>query len=106
MSRKEVGRVAVDLTGFVRMFDRFVRTPQSWRILERFPLYERDRLDVVERTASLDIDLSPFAAYPRGLRYVAYVQRAGGREVPANVLAMSADGFSATHAEWRQWLQG
>ncbi len=106
MSRKKVGRIAVDLTGFVLMFDRFVRTPQGWRILERFPLYERDRLDLVDRADSLDIDLSPFAAYPQGLQHIAFVQRAGGREVPANVLSMSADGFAATHAEWRRWLQG
>ena len=36
----------------------------------------------------------------------ALLQRAGGREVPANVLAMSADGFAATLAEWRGWLHG
>jgi hypothetical protein len=104
MSRKSVRGIAVDLTGFVRMFDRFVRTTAGWRILERFPLYERDRLDLVNAADELTVDLAPFASYPAGLRHVAFVQRANGRDVPARTLEMSGDGFTAFYAQWQVWL--
>ena len=105
MSRKSIGSVEVDLTGFVRMIDCFVRADGRWRILERFPLYERDRLDLVDKTDAIDIDLTPLVDYPSGLRHIAFVQRANGRDIPAPMLAMSGKGFPAAYAKWRDWLQ-
>ena|ERR1700733_7752956 len=104
MSRRSVHGVEVDLTAFTRLFDRFVRTSAGWRILERFPFYERSRLDLVQLTDRLKVDLAPFADYPPGLRYVAFVQKANGRDVPEQTLFMNGNGFSGIQAQWREWL--
>lgn len=106
ISRRRMREADLDLTGRIRLLDKFVRTSEGWRLLERFPLYEQSRIDFVDTGHVLPIDLGPFADHPEGLRHVAFVQAASGRPIPEATLAMHGEGFAAFEAARRKWLAG
>ena len=76
--RSNVGNVPVDVTCYGRFHDRFLRTPDGWRIRIRVPIYEKDRLDPLEPGRTVLLDAAKLASYAEGYRHLAYVQSLGG----------------------------
>ncbi len=81
MVRDVVDDVEVDVTCYGRFYDRFVRTAEGWRILQRGVVYEKDRLDPVRPDAALKLDEAILKRFPEGYRHVAYVQTKRGLQV-------------------------
>jgi hypothetical protein len=79
--RDVVDNVEVDVTCYGRFHDRFVKSAEGWRILQRGAVYEKDRLDPVRPGATLQLDEAILNRFPEGYRHVAYVQTKRGLKV-------------------------
>ena len=103
--RSALQGVEVDVTCYGRFYDRFVRYDGRWRIKKRVPIYEKDRLDLVDPAASLKLDAAQLASYPEGYRHVAYTQATGGARVTPGLPTPGSDALTQLYAEGGAWLQ-
>jgi hypothetical protein len=83
--------VEVDVTVFARFYDRLIRLADGWRILERRPIYERDRIDTVVPGMQLVLDRNELERYPEGYRHMAYLNNAAGIARTSRNLTCSGD---------------
>ena len=72
MQRGKVEGVLCDVACTGRFYDFFEQRDGRWGIVLRQPIYEKDRLDPVDPSASLTLDPELLARYPEGYRYLAY----------------------------------
>jgi hypothetical protein len=104
--RQTIEGVEVDLTSNGRFLDRLERRDGAWRIVERATVYEKDRLDPVEPSATFDALMAKSDAqkYPAPYRYMAYRVYAAGRTLAEPV---HYDGRAETEqlkARFTEWL--
>ena len=98
--------VEVDVTCYGRFYDFFMREGEHWRIRKRVPIYDKDRLDPVDPSASIKLDAVELARHPEGYRHVAYVQGQGGRNVTPDMPTPNSDALARLYAEGEAWLAG
>ena len=96
----------VDVTCYGRFYDHFVRDAGQWRIKMRAVIYEKDRLDPVDPSASVKLDATELARYPDGYRHVAYVQASGGINVTLGLPTPGSDALLNLYAAGEAWLAG
>lgn len=88
--RGELDGVEVDVTAWGRQYDRFLRYEERWRLKERTPIYDKDRLDPVHPQTTVRIDPEKLAGYPREYRHMCYLNDALG-VAPANISLPTAN---------------
>lgn len=72
--RAQLGPIEVDLTSYLRFFDRFERREDRvWRVVSRTGVYEKDRIDPVSPSPlyPLYFRLARFHRFPRCCRHLA-----------------------------------
>ena len=104
MVRGLLDGVEVDATCWGRFHDRFVKREGQWRILKRVPVYEKDRLDVVDPTATLSIDREVLARQADGCRHLTYMQSRGGATIMPNSAVPGSEALARLEAESAAWL--
>jgi hypothetical protein len=104
MTRGLVHGVEVDITCYGRFFDQFVRQPDAWRIEKRVPIYEKDRMDVLDPAAQLSLDPVLLASQPEGYRHLAYLQAQGGATIPEGLPTPRSEVLERLYAQGRAWL--
>jgi hypothetical protein len=66
--------------------------------VRRPPIYERDRLDIVDPDTSLRLDPGLLASFPAGYRHLGYVQDSAGETVRRDLPALTGPrGSTALH---------
>lgn len=103
-TRRTSDEIPVNLTAISRMFDKLIRIHSGWRILERFPLYEKELVEPVDPGVRLKLDMTGLDDIPPALRYQAIIRRAEGRQIPAHLLKTHGAAFDRMYGEWRTWL--
>ena len=106
MVRDVVDDVEVDVTCYGRFYDRFVKTPEGWRILQRGVVYEKDRLDPVRPDATLKLDEAILKRFPEGYRHVAYVQTKRGLKVAPDRPTPRSPELERMYRDAAAWLAG
>ena len=96
--------VEVDVTSYGRFYDFFVREGGRWRISKRMPIYERDRLEPVNPSARIELDVDELARYPEGYRHLAYLQSRGGTRVTEGLVTPGSEALARLYAEGAAWL--
>lgn len=96
--------VEVDATCWGRFHDRFVKREGQWRILKRVPVYEKDRLDAVDPSATLSIDRDVLARQADGCRHLTYMQSRGGATIMPNSAVPGSEALERLEAESAAWL--
>lgn len=104
--RATVHGVDVDVTCSGRFYDFLERRHGRWGLVRRQPVYERDRLDLVDPAASLQLESGLLAAFPPGYRHLAYVQESVGYRVMTGLPGLTGPEVELLCAEGRQWLAG
>jgi Tfp pilus assembly protein PilE len=106
--RQTVAGVLADLTSYARFVDRLERRDGRWAIVERAAVYERDRLDPVERAANFETLLAAEAlsVYPPAYRYMAARLKAAGRALAPLVHYDGAPHTAQLYARYEAWLGG
>ncbi|MEZ5727239.1 MAG: nuclear transport factor 2 family protein [Burkholderiaceae bacterium] len=104
--RASVDDVAVDVVCTGRFYDFFERRSGRWGVVRRQPIYEKDRLDVIDPGASLSLDAALLARFPEGYRHLAYLQTKVGFTVKLGLPGLRGEAIERLYAEGRAWLAG
>lgn len=102
--RARLDGVEVDATCWGRFHDRFVKRDGRWRILERVPVYEKDRLDPVEPAAKLALDPEALARLADGCRHLTYIQSRAGATIMPDLAVPGSAALGRLEAGSTAWL--
>lgn len=99
--------VLVDVTCTGYFFDLLERRVGRWGLVLRHPIYEADRIDVVDRSRTLQpLDGELLGRFPAGYRHLGYLQTQMGLIVRTDLPGRSGPAVDALRQCGRRWLAG
>jgi len=104
--RGEVDKVVVDVVCTGRFFDFLEKRKQRWGIVRRQPIYEKDRMDPVDPSASLKLDPDLLGSFPEGYRHLAYLQTKLGFRLKQGLPELKGPAVERLYRHGRAWLEG
>lgn len=104
--RALVDGVAVDVVCTGRFYDFLTHDAGRWSIVRRQPIYEKDRLDVVDPADSIILDDALLNRFPIGYRHLAYVQSKAGFSVKSGLPGLTGPAVQQLYDEGAKWLAG
>jgi hypothetical protein len=104
--RAVVDGVEVDVDCIGRFYDFFAREAGAWRIARRQPIYEKDRLFVLDPAGALLLEPALLARFPPGYRHLGYIQAKLGFDVRLGLPGLTGEAVEALYAEGAAWLSG
>jgi SnoaL-like protein len=104
--RADVEGVRCDVVCTGRFYDFFELRGGAWKIVLRQPIYEKDRLDPVDPSATPVLDEALLAAFPEGYRHLAYAQTRIGYTVKRDMPELDGAEVERLYADGAAWLAG
>jgi SnoaL-like domain len=105
--RARVHEVLCDVVCTGRFYDFVERRGEAgWRIVLRQPIYEKDRLDPVDPSATLKLDSRLLERFPDGYRHLAYAQTQTGYEVKPDMPGLTGPAVERLYRRGADWLAG
>jgi hypothetical protein len=104
--RAQVHDVLCDVVCTGRFYDFLEKRGDTWGIVRRQPIYEKDRIDPVDPAATLKLDAEKLAALPEGYRHLAYMQELIGYKVKRDMPGLIGAEVEELYAQGRDWLAG
>lgn len=104
--RALVDDVEVDVVCTGRFYDFFERRDGRWGLVLRQPIYEKDRMDPVDPTATLRLYGDLLALFPIGYRHLAYLQTRVGYTVKRDMPGLDGPEVEALYVAGSNWLGG
>jgi SnoaL-like protein len=104
--RASIDNVVVDVVCTGRFYDFFEKRAGRWAIVRRQPIYEKDRMDLVDPAARLALDAALLAQFPEGYRHLAYLQSRLGFRIKKDMPGLKGPVVQALYARGAKWLQG
>jgi len=104
--RASVHEVVCDVVCTGRFYDFFERRAGRWGLVLRQPIYEKDRLDPLDPSATVALDRDRLAAFPEGYRHLAYLQTGIGYPVKEDMPGLRGPAVEALYARGADWLNG
>ena len=104
--RAMVDGLEVDVVCIGRFYDFLEKRNDRWAIVRRQPIYEKDRMDPVEPSRRLMLDVTVLSKFPEGYRHLAYLQSKNGFTVKGNLPGLRGQVVETLYAEGRDWLAG
>jgi hypothetical protein len=83
--RSDVHGVLCDVVCTGRFYDFLERRQGRWGLVVRQPIYEKDRIDPVDPSASLKLDDNLLSQFPAGYRHLTYLQSRIGYSVKKDI---------------------
>ena len=106
LQRAAVDGVIVDVLCIGRFYDFFEKRDGRWAIVRRQPIYEKDRLDPVDPSATLTLDAAALARFPEGYKHLGYLQSRNGFNVKLDLPGLRGPAVEKLYAEGNAWLAG
>lgn len=106
MQRAPVHDIECDVTCTGRFYDFLEKRQGKWGFVVRQGIYEKDRVDPVDPSASLKLDPAVLARFPEGYRHLAYLQEAAGMTVKPDMPGLRGPEVEALYARGQRWLSG
>jgi hypothetical protein len=104
--RAKVHDVWCDVNCTGRFCDFLEKNNGKWGIVNRQPIYEKDRMDPVDPAAKLTLDQELLAKFPEGYRHLAYLQTQIGYKVKIDMPGWTGPEVEALYERGRAWLAG
>jgi hypothetical protein len=104
--RAMVDGLEVDVVCTGRFYDFFEKRAERWAIVRRQPIYEKDRMDPVEPSRRVMLDVTVLSKFPEGYRHLGYLQSKNGFTVKGNLPGLRGPVVETLYAEGRAWLTG
>jgi hypothetical protein len=104
--RGPVEGVICDVVCTGRFYDFLEKKDGRWGIVLRQPIYEKDRLDPVDPSATLKLDQNLLMQFPEGYRHLAYMQARIGYKVKKDMPGLDGPEVEALYARGADWLAG
>ena len=96
--------VTVDVTCDGRFYYQFILQEGVWRIRNRGGIYEKDRVECVDPSASVALDPAELMRYPAGYQHLAYLQASGGATITPDLPTPGSASLATLYAEGAAWL--
>jgi SnoaL-like domain len=104
--RAPLDGVPVDVVCWGRFYDFFENRNGRWAIVRRQPIYEKDRLDPVDPSATLHLDRALLDTFPEGYRHLGYLQHRNGFTVKLGLPGLRGPEVEKLYREGQAWLAG
>ena len=104
--RGAIEGLAVDVVCTGRFYDFFEKRKGKWGIVRRQPIYEKDRMDLLDPAATLKLDPQLLGRFPEGYRHLAYLQTKLGFTIKLDLPQLKGPVVEALYAHGRAWLDG
>jgi hypothetical protein len=104
--RATVHGIPCDVVCTGRFYDFLEKRDGRWGIVLRQPIYEKDRLDLLDPSATVTLDAQKLAEFPEGYRHLAYIQEEVGYRVKRDMPGLKGPEVDALYARGRGWLEG
>ncbi len=108
--RAEVDGEIVDVLCTGRFYDFFEQRQilgrDEWRIVRRQPIYEKDRMDLIDPGARLKLDKALLNQFPHGYRHLAYLQSRLGFKIKKDMPELTGTIVQALYKRGQLWLDG
>ena len=104
--RGDVHGITCDVLCTGRFYDFLERRDGRWGIVLRQPIYEKDRLDPLDPSATLSLDADLLDSLPVGYRHLAYVQIQIGFEVKRDMPGLVGPAVERLYRRGAEWLAG
>jgi hypothetical protein len=104
--RAAVDGLEVDVVCTGRFYDFLEKRQDRWGIVRRQPIYEKDRMDPVEPSRRLMLDVTLLHKFPEGYRHLAYLQSRNGFTIKDGLPGLRGEAVERLYAEGRAWLAG
>ena len=104
--RARVDDVECDVVCTGRFYDFLEKREGKWGIVLRQPIYEKDRLDLVDPAAELKLDRTVLNRFPVGYRHLAYLQSGLGYDVKVDMPGLTGAEVEALYSKGQSWLEG
>jgi hypothetical protein len=102
--RAPVHDVVCDVVCTGRFYDFLEQRAGRWGLVLRQPIYEQDRLDPVDPSATLALDPVLLERFPIGYRHLAYLQTQIGYAVKPDMPGLTGAEVEALYARGAAWL--
>ena len=97
--------VEVDVVCTGRFYDFFEKR-KNWGIVRRQPIYEKDRMDPLDPSASLKLDPDLLGSIPEGYRHLGYLQSRLGFTVKRDLPMLKGEAVQKLYRQGQAWLDG
>ncbi len=104
--RDKVEGVLCDVVCTGRFVDFWEKRDGRWGLVLRQPIYEKDRIDPVDPSATLKLDQQLLEQFPSGYRHLAYLQSKIGYPVKKDMPGLMGAEVEKLYAQGRAWLDG
>lgn len=104
--RAPVDGVMCDVVCTGRFYDFFEKRDDRWGLVLRRLIYEKDRLDPVDPSATLALDQDLLRQFPEGYRHLAYLQTRIGYKVKTDMPGLEGPDLDMLYAQGARWLKG
>ncbi|MCL2392708.1 MAG: nuclear transport factor 2 family protein [Oscillospiraceae bacterium] len=105
LQRAEVEGVLCDVTCIARHFDLWERRDGKWGLCYRGTITDKDRIDPVDNTQSVNLDKSLLEQFPLEYRHLAYLQTKAGYNVSKDCPRLSGGpALDALYKKGDDWL--
>ena len=104
--RASVEGVECDVVCTGRFYDFFALRDGRWGLVERQPIYEKDRIDPVDPSSRLELDRGLLDAFPPGYRHLAYLQTRIGYAVKQDMPGLTGPAVERLYERGARWLAG
>jgi hypothetical protein len=104
--RGAVDGEAVDVVCTGRFYDFFEKRAGRWGIVRRQPIYEKDRMDPVDPSASLKLDPDLLGSLPEGYRHLGYLQSKLGYAIKRDLPQLKGAVVERLYRHGKAWLAG
>lgn len=104
--RAKVEGIECDVVCTGRFYDFLDNRDGQWGILLRQPIYEKDRIDPVDPSATLKLNQDVLMRFPEGYRHLAYLQTGIGYQVKRDMPGLTGREVEALYARGANWLKG
>jgi hypothetical protein len=104
--RATVDGVECDVVCTGRFYNLIEKRRGRWGIVLRETIYEKDRLDPVDPSATLKLDRKLLNSFPEGYRHLAYLQTRIGYKVKRDMPGLDGPELDALYAKGEGWLNG
>ena len=100
------GPVLCDVVCTGRFYDFVEKHDGHWKLLQRQPIYEKDRIDPVDSMAKVSLDQQALAGLPEGYRHLAYIQTRIGYTVKLDMPMLKGPVVDELYRRGSRWLAG
>ena len=104
--RASVDGVICDVVCTGRFYDFLEKRKGRWGLVLRRLIYEKDRMDPVDPSATLKLDQKLLERFPVGYRHLAYLQTKIGYKVKVDMPGLDGPEVAALYAKGADWLKG